>query len=51
MPGKVEEELFQWMWTGKEPSVNHIFSVCFLVSEIDLVLMEGKAMKWYSLLR
>ena len=49
IPGRIEDELFQWRWSGKEPAVNHIFSVCFLVNEIDLVLMEGKAMKWYSL--
>ncbi|MCZ2208043.1 NUDIX domain-containing protein, partial [Cylindrospermopsis raciborskii] len=49
LPGKVEEELFRWEWTGEEPALNHIFSLPFQVKESDLTLMEGQSMGWFYL--
>lgn len=49
--GQIEEELFQWKWTGPQPALNHVFPVYCQVRDKELILMEGKAMAWYSLIQ
>jgi 8-oxo-dGTP diphosphatase len=49
VPGQVEDELFDWMWTGEGPAHNHCFPVYCEVSDDALVLREGRAMLWFSL--
>ena len=49
IPGRVEEELFQWRWSGPQPALNHIFPIYFQAKDEELILMEGKAMAWHSL--
>ena len=48
IPGCIEEELFQWAWTGENPSQNHYFPVRYGVNDDVLELNEGQAMRWFS---
>ena len=36
IPGRVEEELFQWRWSGPQPALNHIFPIYFQAKGTDL---------------
>lgn len=50
IPGKVEEELFEWKWDSDwAATVNHYFPVKFHEDKINLELNEGQAMEWLSL--
>jgi len=49
LPGVIENELFQWAWTGDEPALNHIFPVYCQVEDREFLLTEGQAMGWFSL--
>jgi 8-oxo-dGTP diphosphatase len=49
VPGRVGNELFQWMWQGENPTQNHYFPVYCEVNDDALVLNEGQAMSWFAL--
>ena len=48
VPGRVEDELFQWAWRGENPAQNHYFPVFCEVYDDALELNEGQAMSWFS---
>jgi 8-oxo-dGTP diphosphatase len=48
VPGQLGDELFQWMWHGKNPAQHYYFPVFCEVDDDALVLNEGLAMSWFS---
>lgn len=48
VPGRMGDELFQWVWRYDNSSQNHYFPVHFEINEHALELNEGQAMSWFS---
>lgn len=48
VPGRVGDELFQWMWSDENPSQNYYYPVFCEVNDDALTLNEGQAMAWFS---
>ncbi|WCL51203.1 NUDIX hydrolase [Leptospira sp. GIMC2001] len=47
LPGKIQKEIFEWVWSGESIIYNHCLPIRCEVDSGLLELNEGLAMKWF----